>query len=155
MNQGIERVSAPADLATANRFYYKVGLHNILLELELKTEVLMAQTIYPLPFAPDWCKGLANVRSELVPVIDMHKIILGRPASIQTNLLLIQHPKFPPAVITCDGYPKQVKLTKDDLNLVLENQLPAWLSQRLQYPTERILVADHGKLLRYIRRNSQ
>lgn len=155
MNQGIESVSTPDDLVTTNRFYYKVGQHSVLLELELKTEVLMSQTIYPLPFAPDWCKGLANVRSELVPVIDMHKIILGRPASIQTNLLLVHHPKFPPAVLSCDGYPKQVKLTKDDLNLIEENQLPAWLAQRLQYPAERILVADHGKLLRYIRRNSQ
>ena len=145
----------PTDLPTVNRFYYKVGLHNILLELELKIEVLMAQTIYPLPSVPDWCKGLANVRCELVPVIDMHKIVLGRPASIQSNLLLIQHPKFPPTVLTCDGYPKQVKLTQDDANLVAENQSPAWLSQRLQYPTERILVADHGKLLRYIRRNVQ
>jgi hypothetical protein len=85
----------------------------------------------------------------------MHKIVLGRPASIKSNLLLIQHPKFPPTVLTCDGYPKQVKLTQDDATLVVENQSPAWLSQRLQYPTERILVADHGKLLRYIRRNAQ
>lgn len=41
----------PTDLPTVNRFYYKVGLHNILLELELKIEVLMAQTIYPLPLS--------------------------------------------------------------------------------------------------------
>lgn len=155
MNQGIENVSTTDESVTTNRFYYKVGMHNILLELELKIEVLMTQPIYPLPFAPDWCKGLTNVRSELVPVIDMHKIILGRPASIQTNLLLVHHPKFPPAVLSCDGYPKQVKLTKHDLDLIAENQLPAWLAYRLQYPAERILVADHGKLLRYIRRNSQ
>jgi chemotaxis signal transduction protein len=139
---------------TINRFCYHIGVHSILLEANVIAEILTGQTIYPVPFAPEWCAGLTSVRGDLFPVMDMHRVILAQPAPAQPRLLLIKHPQFSPVILTCDGYPQLIKLQAADLTEHTDENLPSWIPHTLQYAGQNLLAADHGRLLRYIQRTA-
>jgi len=137
-----------------HQFYYRIGTHRILLEPAIRAEVLVAQALYPLPFSPEWCAGLISLRGELFPVLDMHRMVQGQAAPAQAQLLLIQHPQFSPVAMTCDGYPQQAKLSAAHLVPIAGENLPSWIPHTLQYDAETLLAADHGRLLRHLRRLS-
>jgi hypothetical protein len=138
----------------SSRFCYRIGTLSILLEPNLKAEVLAAHSVYPLPFAPDWCGGLVSLRGDLFPVMDMHKIVLGKLAPPQIQLLLIQPPQFPPVILTCDGLPYQLKLSDDELIEREGENLPSWIPHTLLHNGQTLLAADHGRLLRQIQRSA-
>lgn len=140
--------------AMVNRFCYRIGSHSILLEPDVRAEVLTTQTIYPVPFAPLWCAGLVSLRGDLHPVINMHWVVARRPAASQPQLLLIQHPRFPPVALTCDGYPFQLKLSGNDLDKHEADNLPGWIPHVLHHQGQTLLAADHDRLLRQIQRIS-
>lgn len=146
----ISETSAPL----ISRFCYRIGAHTLLLEATLTAEVLTTQTIHALPFAPDWCAGLVSLRGDLFPVMDMHKVVLGKSAPHQTQLLLIQHPQFSPIILTCDGFPRQLKLSDADLTEYTPENLPSWIPHTLQHNGQTLLAADHGRLLRQIRQTT-
>lgn len=149
-----EEVSASSTSFASSRFCYRIGTYSILLEPNLKAEVLTAHTVYPLPFSPAWCGGLVSLRGDLFPVMDMHKIVHGKAAPAQTQLLLIQHPQFPPVILTCDGLPYQLKLSAEDLTEQEGENLPSWIPHTLLHNGQTLLAADHGRLLRQIQRTS-
>lgn len=138
----------------ASRFCYRIGSHLILLEPEMKAEVLTAQPLYPVPFAPSWCAGLISLRGDLFPVVDMHKVVQGSSSTTQQQLLLVQHFRFPPVVLTCDGYPRQIRLPDEDMTEYPAENLPGWIPHTLQHNGQTLLVADHGRLLRQIQRTT-
>lgn len=138
--------------SVASRFYYRIGAHSILLEAEIRAEVLSGQVIYPLPFAPAWCAGLISLRGELYPIVDMHQVLQGQSFSAAPQLLLIQHPRFSPIALTCDGYPRQLQLPTHDLDLQRGENLPGWIPHVLHHDSSTLLVADHGRLLRHLQR---
>ena len=86
--------------------------------------------------------------------MDMHKVVLGKPAPHQTQLLLIQHPQFSPIILTCDGFPRQLKLSDADLTEYTPENLPSWIPHTLQHNGQTLLAADHGRLLRQIRQTT-
>jgi chemotaxis signal transduction protein len=136
----------------ASRFCYHIGAHTVLLETEIRAEVLGGQTLYPMPFAPAWCAGLISLRGELYPIIDMHQVLQGQSFRKTPQLLLIQHPRFTPIALTCDGYPRQLKLSQDDLEAQADDNLPSWIPHVLTHAGSRLLAADHGRLLRHLQR---
>lgn len=149
----MEPITEPVEPTLVSCFYYRVGPHPILLEPSLKAEVLMPQPVYPLPFAPSWSAGLTSLRGEILPVIDMYQLVLGRPASTNIQLLLIQPSDNLPVVITCDGYPRQIKLNAADWDKPATESLPVWIHTTIRYASDTFLVADHNKLLHYIHRS--
>ncbi len=141
-------------MGTQQQFCYRIGTHTILLEPEMRAEVLTAPTLYPVPFAPGWCCGLISLRGDLYPVIDMHWVVQRQSSTTTPQLLLIQHPRFSPVVLTCDGYPRQLKLTPEDLTAHQGDNLPSWIPHVLHHAGNTLLAADHGRLLRHIQRTS-
>ncbi|WMP16618.1 chemotaxis protein CheW [Thiothrix lacustris] len=138
--------------SVASRFYYLINTHAILLETDVRAEVLSGQAICPLPFAPTWCAGLISLRGELYPVVNMHQVLQGQSFTNTPQLLLIQHPRFSPIILTCDGYPRQLKLPTQDLELQVSENLPSWIPHILPHNNNTLLVADHGRLLRHLQR---
>ncbi|MFN3786006.1 MAG: chemotaxis protein CheW [Thiothrix sp.] len=134
-----------------SRFCYRVGIHTVLLETDVQSEIVTGRTVCPVPFAPAWCRGLISLRGNLYPVIDMHWVLERRTSPTQTQLLLLQHHRFSPAVLTCDGYPRPLKLPTA---LPMENNanLPSWITHTLQYAGQTLLAADHGTLFRQVQR---
>jgi chemotaxis signal transduction protein len=143
---------AVAPVSATSRFCYRISSHTILLEVDMRAEVLTAPTVYPVPFAPAWCAGLISLRGELYPVVDMHWVVERRSSATQPQLLLIQHPRFSPAILTCDGYPRQLKLSGEDLMEHKGENLPGWIPHVLHHEGQVLLAADHGRLLRQIQR---
>ena len=135
-----------------SRFYYRIGTHSILLEAEIRAEVLSGQVIYPLPFSPAWCAGLISLRGELYPIIDMHQVLQGESFATTPQLLLIQHPRFAPIALSCDGYPRQLKLSNQNTDKQPGENLPSWIPHVLHHDGSSLLAADHGKLLRHLQR---
>jgi Chemotaxis signal transduction protein len=145
-------VQTSSDKLIKNRFCYCVGIHTILLEAEIRAELLTGQAIYPVPFAPAWCAGLISLRGDLHPIINMHHVVQGQSFHNLPQLLLIKHPNFSPIALTCDGYPRQLNLSPTDLIPYTDDNLPSWIPHSLHHQGKPLLVADHGKLLRYIQR---
>lgn len=143
--------SGPAN----SRFCYRIGSYTVLMEADVVAEVLLRQSVYQLPFAPEWCAGLTSLRGELYPVVDMHRVLLGQGSPAHHQLLLVRHPGFPPVILTCDGYPRQLKLATESVHEQAGVRLPGWISHTLQHQGELLLAADHGKLLRHIQRTSR
>ena len=137
-----------------SRFCYRIGTHFLLLESTVKAEILTGQHVYPLPFAPTWCAGLTSVRGDLFPVIDMHQVVQGQSAQQKPQLLFMEHPQFPPVILTCDGIPRLLKLAKTNVMEQADSSLPGWIPHTLQHDGQTLLVADHGRLLRHIYRTS-
>ncbi len=72
------------DAERGKKRFYGFKLHNIqlLLESDIRSEVINDAVITPLPFMPSFITGLCNVRGNLVPVYDMHeKYNLEKPVS--------------------------------------------------------------------------
>lgn len=138
-----------------SRFCYRIGSNLILLEPTVLAEVLTAQTVYPVPFAPAWCAGLISLRGDLYPVVDMHKVVLGKPMPEAHQLLFLQHPRFSPVILSCDGYPRQLKLPEEDLTEYPADNLPGWIPHVLRHNGQILLAAEHGRLLRQIQNTSK
>lgn len=147
-----QEVIPPA--AGVSHFCYRIGSNLILLESDILAEVLMAHTVYSVPFAPEWCAGLISLRGELYPVVDMHKVVQGKGMPETCQLLLIQHPRFPPVIFSCDGYPRQLKLPVENISKYPAENLPGWIPHVLHHDGQTLLAADHGRLLRRIQRSA-
>lgn len=134
-------------------FYYRVGDFRLLLETEVRAELLTQDSVYPVPFAPPWCSGLMGLRGELYPVVDMHRVLLNQPRPDKHRLLWMQHPSMEPVIITCDGMPTQIKLPEDaDSDTVRPVGLPGWVGKALTIENALYLAADHVRLLKNLNR---
>lgn len=132
------------------RFYYRVGTHNLLMEANIQAEVLLDSQTSPLPFSPAWCKGLIAVRGELYPLIDLHHILYGKPNPNQGSLLWLQASEQAAVVIQCDQYPKPIDLSQhpaESDNSDEEESLPSWIDQRLSINQAPFLVTNHTTLV--------
>jgi twitching motility protein PilI len=61
--------------AVALRRGLRVGNFNLLVAHDSGGELLDAPRLYPLPLAPPWCRGLLNLRGQLVPAFDLHQYL--------------------------------------------------------------------------------
>lgn len=131
-------------------FSYKVGDYRILLEAGMRSEVLTLDTVYPVPYAPDWCAGLANVRGDLCPVIDMHGVLFKQQRPKKQYLLWLQHEAFAPVVVSCDELPKQVNVPETSEQSGRIPGIPGWVQTIWSHDKVLLLAADHGRLLRLL-----
>ncbi len=131
-------------------FSYKVGDYRILLETGMHSEVLTLDTVYPVPYAPDWCAGLSNVRGDLCPVIDMHKVFFNKQSPKKQYLLWLQHEVFAPVVVSCDELPKQINVPETQEQIGRLPGMPGWIQTVWNHDNTLLLAADHGRLLRLL-----
>lgn len=55
----------------AQRYGFQLGKLGLLLQAGVASEVVEQPSIYPIPNAPDACRGLINLRGTLVPVYEI------------------------------------------------------------------------------------
>jgi len=51
----------------------RIGNLGLLVAHDSGGELLEEARIYPLPRTPSWCRGLINLRGQLIPVFDLHE----------------------------------------------------------------------------------
>lgn len=131
-------------------FSYKVGDYRILLEPGVRSEVLTLDTVYPVPYAPDWCAGLSNVRGDLCPVIDMHGVLFKQQRPKKQYLLWLQHEAFTPVVVSCDELPKQISVPDESVQSGRIPGMPGWIQTVWSQDQALLLAADHARLFRLL-----
>jgi hypothetical protein len=79
-------------------------------ELSLVREVVGAPSIAPVPRSPAWLLGLANLRGQIVPVIDTVQALGDQPLDAHSHVAVVDTPRGLVAV-AATGLPTPVLLT--------------------------------------------
>lgn len=131
---------------TETNYYYPVGAYRILLENGMRSELIPATTLYPVPFAPKWCAGLTSVHGDLCLVLDMHRILFNQARPSKQYSLWLQPEHFKDVVVSCDGLPVAIEYPSDDLKIETPTTLPSWVQQVWQDSQGLILQVSHVRL---------
>lgn len=72
------------------RYGYKIADFNFMIPESMTSEVIQNPHIFSLPKSPEWIHGLINVRGNITPVMDMHKMLnVTRGKNSNQRVLLI------------------------------------------------------------------
>jgi purine-binding chemotaxis protein CheW len=111
---------------------YGVNVHQV-------REVKNFEGVTPVPYAPDYVKGVTNLRGEVIPVIDLRKRF-GMPArkgNDETGIMVIVQDKHPIGVMV-DSVMEVLTLSKNNI----ESNSESLITDRSQAV---IGVAKHDK----------
>jgi twitching motility protein PilI len=130
-----------------------VGSVRLLLPEHLPSEVVAGTVIYPIPNTAPWFAGMINLRGNLVPVFDLHRLI-GLPLGDDRPLLVLGRGAEAVAVPT-DGLPRTVGRSVRTTHLpTVPTALEAYLSGA-QLEGETIwLDLDLGRLFQALGRDA-
>ena len=80
---------------------FRVGKETFMTSRSDVREVITVLPVTRIPGAKPWVRGLANLRSQLMPVIDLGKFIGAEDHTVtgQERMLVINHDKIPAALI--------------------------------------------------------
>ena len=72
---------------------FELGSDRYAIDTSDVVEVLARASLKVMPSAPEWVAGLASYRGQTVPVIDLCRIALGRPATdrISTRTVIVRY----------------------------------------------------------------
>jgi len=72
---------------------FRVGTNSLLAPLDEVVEILDMPKLARVPLAQPWVRGIANIRGNLLPVVDFSGFLSGEatPASEKTRVLVIDH----------------------------------------------------------------
>jgi purine-binding chemotaxis protein CheW len=89
--------------------FYGVNVHQV-------REVKNFEGVTPVPYAPNYVKGVTNLRGEVIPVIDLRKRfgITGKKENESTGIMIIVQDKHPIGVMV-DSVMEVLTLPKDDI----------------------------------------
>ncbi|MCP1728409.1 twitching motility protein PilI [Natronospira proteinivora] len=75
----------------------RIGDVSILVERDEVREVLTVPSMARVPGARSWLRGLANVRGQLLSVVDLQELAGGEPATISrsSRVVAVKHPEIP------------------------------------------------------------
>ncbi|PID46189.1 MAG: hypothetical protein CSB47_05635 [Proteobacteria bacterium] len=132
--------------SAATQFAYSAAGFNILLEPSIKTEIIEQRSVFPIPHAPEWCRGMISLRGKLIPVIDIHRL-LGRTITDQPHwLLIIETTGLPPAAIHIDQLPVQQQIVAEELRPITEDDMPFWIKRVIDIAEQPVYEANHTEL---------
>jgi len=140
-----------------NLFFYRIGQLRILIEDDIKMEVLSESTLYPIPNSPAWYLGTRSVRGTILPVINMHFLLgIADSAAPPPWLLKLDHPLFSPIILAMDSLPAQVNLnTLANSPTNTSTYYPHWIESSALKNDTVFLFADHYTLLEALINNNK
>ncbi|MHA7629697.1 chemotaxis protein CheW [Corallococcus sp. M7] len=85
--RGSETPAAEAEVQLCAFF---VGNEEYVLDIMRVEEILPPQRVIPIPHAPAFVEGVLHLRGAMLPVVDLHRRLLGQPAqeTRRTRLLV-------------------------------------------------------------------
>lgn len=131
-------------------FYYTVAGHNILLEPEIKTEIIEKQRVFPIPHAPSWCQGMISLRGKLIPVVNLHQTFNSHKQADSHWLLVLEKAPYPLLAISIDQLPMQQQLNDEPREDVNHEALPKWLLAAISIDEKTLYEANHTELFEQI-----
>lgn len=78
-----------------------MGGRNILVNRDEIREVLPVPTVARVPGARAWLRGLANVRGQLLSVVDLNHLAGGQPTHVDrtSRVIAVKHPEIPAGLL--------------------------------------------------------
>ncbi len=93
---------------TLDNVFYGVNVHQV-------REVKNFEGVTPVPYAPNYVKGVTNLRGEVIPVIDLRKRFgITDKTEETTNIMIIVQDKHPIGVMV-DSVMEVLTLPKKDI----------------------------------------
>ena len=79
----------------------RIGDLNVLVERDEVREVLTVPPLARVPGARSWLRGLANVRGQLLSVVDLHELAGGEPTvpTRASRVIAVKHPEIPAGLL--------------------------------------------------------
>ncbi len=154
LNSAIDSTKRKKTRNRINRFIYSVGEYNFLFEQELKVENLANTSVSKVPHAPKWCLGIANVRGNIIPIVDMH-ILLKQELKYSSKenskklLLMIEHKNHAPIIFQIDKLPEIIDI--NNYTTGIAKDLPSWIKCTWKNSSNKLYEVNHDELLNLIR----
>jgi twitching motility protein PilI len=105
--------SAAGDAAKVEvRYGIRVAGIGLLLDRGSGAELVSKPTFAPLPNAPEWLRGLMNLRGNLLPIVDLQQLLSGgeQAAAADAGFLVLVYGKADKAVgVSIDVPPRAVR----------------------------------------------
>jgi len=73
------------------RYGYKISDMNFLVPEEIVSEVIQEAKVFNLPNCPSWLEGLVNIRGNIIPVMNMDKLLKKSNYDKSTTLLVLNN----------------------------------------------------------------
>ena len=89
-----------------HRFGFNIGRYNFVLAKTMTTEILLKPTIYRIPNSPGWVFGMVNLRSNILPVIDLSQTLGTRYVNNPGDFVLVIDKGKESVAILIDALPK-------------------------------------------------
>ncbi len=122
--------------ANHNKQFYGIKFNtlHLLIDKNISSELLEDSSIYPVPLAADWLIGVANIRGDIVPVIDFEKMITGESANQNTNnsKIIIINKGMDAIGLMLDQLPKLISFSSD-AKLSDYSSLPEVIQEYVEY----------------------
>jgi len=106
----VHAVDGAQEMHKPSRYGYRVAGFGFLVGERVLSEVVIAPTIFPVPKAPEWLLGLANVRGNIVPVFDLWKFVRTQMPERDTRTVLVLNLGEAAVGLVIDNLPKPVPL---------------------------------------------
>lgn len=105
---------------------FRVGQRRLLGAIGDVNEILAVPSLTPVPGTRDWLLGVANVRGNLVPVVDMTSFIDGVAAELTDNsrLLLVRQPAGSVGLLVDEVFGQRT-VASEQVNVADEDSDPA------------------------------
>lgn len=146
-----EAKSATPELSGITQFYYSIGEFDILLEPTAKTEVVEQRSIFPIPHAPEWCRGMISLRGKLIPVVNIHRLLGFALRNRSHWLLIIKTGDLPAVAIRIDRLPMQCQVQPSELTPVKNDSIPFWLKHSMMGGNGKtVYQANHTELFQLL-----
>lgn len=71
------------------RYGYRVSNMNFLVPEKVVSEVIQAPNIFNLPNSPSWIEGLINIRGNIIPVMNLNKLLKQTSTKKETSILVL------------------------------------------------------------------
>ncbi len=112
-------------------------------------EVSPPLAVTPLPNAPEWLLGVANLRNEIIPVVSLPTLLEKRHSTIspKSKIVVLHSPESAPHVaFTADRLSEIINLRSDEINPDRNEKSPCIAGQAMHL-AKRLNVIDTEKII--------
>ena len=120
----------PAITEQPMRFGFALGQLHLLIKPGTHSEVAMQANICSIPNVPSWFLGVMNLRGNVIPVFDVHRLLQADDGHRERRTVLLFDQGSATVAIPIDGLPQSIVLDHQlhvvpPLPEVLEAHIPA------------------------------
>lgn len=146
---GQERMEAPG---LWRGIGYRAGNHLFVSGIEEINELLAVPALTPVPGTKPWLLGVANVRGNLMPVIDLARFLFSERTqhSERTRLLVVRQGNGNVALLVDEVYGQRTVDTEQrrDAEREEDPRLTRFVDDRVEVDGQRLALFSMGKLVR-------